>query len=239
MPTTTARPGPEPEEVAELKARAKHLPRQLRQLTGLDAALDALARGLGDIPRAIFTGMDIPRLDPANAIAAIARFEKLIDEALVAIERPNDLDRVGRGLAGALGFAAERPANASELLAPLARSMKTYRARDHDGSDAKAARGALQILMCALLGDTPSAFRVTEGDPRAIMVLRTAAMADAICSRTACVQLSAPTHRGFWIDPRVLVARSKDAVRRRLLGSAPSGAGPSTSGAEIGTGARR
>jgi len=106
MPTTTARPGPEPEEVAELKARAKHLPRQLRQLTGLDAALDALARGLGDIPRAIFTGMDIPRLDPANAIAAIARFEKLIDEALVAIERPNDLDRVGRGLAGALGFAA-------------------------------------------------------------------------------------------------------------------------------------
>jgi Family of unknown function (DUF6493) len=216
MPATSARPGPEPGEIAELKARAKHLPRQLRQLAGLDAAFDAFARGLGDIPRAVFTGMDIPRLDPANAMAAIATLEELIDEALVAIEHPHDLDRVERVLAGALGFAAERPANAAELLAPLARSLKAYRARDHDGSDAKAPRGALQILMCALLGDTPSGFRVAEGDPRAIMVLRTGAMADAICSRTACVQLSAPTHRGFWIDPRVLVARSKDAVRRGL-----------------------
>jgi Family of unknown function (DUF6493) len=122
MPTTSAQPGPEPGEIAELKARAKHLPRQLRQLAGLDAAFDALARGLGDIPRAIFTGMDIPRLDPANAMAAIATFEELIDEALVAIEHPHDLDRVERVLAGALGFAAERPANATELLAPLTRS---------------------------------------------------------------------------------------------------------------------
>ena len=67
--------------------------------------------------------MEIPRLDPANAIAAIATFEELIDEALVAIEHPQDLDRVERVLAGAVRFAAERPANAAELLAPLARSL--------------------------------------------------------------------------------------------------------------------
>lgn len=216
MPATDARSGPKPEEIGDLKARAKQLPRQLCQLAGLDVAFGALARNLGDIPRAVFTGMEVPRLDPANAIAAIATFEELIDEALVAIEHPHNLDRVERVLAGAVRFAAERPANAAELLAPLARSLKAYRARDHDGSDAKAPRGALQIVMCALLGDTPSGVLVTEGDPRAIMVLRTAAMAAAICSRTTCAQLSAPTHQGFWIDPRVLVARSKDTARRGL-----------------------
>jgi Family of unknown function (DUF6493) len=217
MPATEARSGPEPGEIAELKGRTKQLPRQLCQLAGLDGAFDALARGLGDIPRAIFTGMEIPRLDPANAIAAIATFEELIDEALVAIEHPHDLDRVERVLAGAVRFAAERPANAAEVLAPLARSMKHYRVRDHDGSDAKTPRGALQIVMCALLGDTPSGVQVAEGDPRAIMVLRTATMAEAICSRTTCIQLSVPTHQGFWIDARVLVARSKDAAGQGLL----------------------
>ena len=215
-PTTEAQPGLEAREIAELKAMAKQLPRELRQRAGLDAAFDALARGLGDIPRAVFTGMEIPRLDPANAVAAIATFEEVIDEALVAIEHPQDLDRVERVLAGAVRFAAEQPANAAELLTPLARSLKTYRARDPDGSGARAPRDALRIVMCALLGDTPSGFQVAEGDPRAIMVLRTAAMAEAIRSQTACVQLSAPTHQGFWIDPRVLMVRSKEAARQGL-----------------------
>jgi hypothetical protein len=71
--------------------------------------------------------------------------------------------------------------------------------------------------MCALLGDTPSGIQVANGDPRAIMVLRTATMAEAICSRTTCIQLSAPTHQGFWIDARVLVARSKDAAGQGVL----------------------
>jgi Family of unknown function (DUF6493) len=222
MPATDARALAEPREVAELKSAAKRLPRDLRQLAGLDAAFDAHARGLGDVPRAVFTGMEVPRLDRAKAITAITTFEGLIDEALVAIEHPHDLDRVERVLAGAVRFAADRPSNAAELLAPLARSLKRYRKRGHDGSDARAPLGSLRIVMCALLGDKLSGFWAAEGDPRAIMVLRTAAMAHAICARTTCTQLSAPTHQGFWIDPHVLVARSKDMARRGvpLLGIA-------------------
>jgi hypothetical protein len=209
-------------DIAELKAAARRLPRDLRRLAGVDAALDALASGLGDVPRAVFTGMDIPRLDPDKAIAPIATFEELVDEALAAIEHPRDLDRVERVLAGALRFAADRPGNAAELLAPLSKPLKRFREYGYDGSDALTPRGALQLVMCAFLDGTPCQVNVHENDPRAVLALRTVAMAHAICARTACVQLSAPTHRGFWIDPRVLVERSKEAAKNgvALLGIA-------------------
>jgi len=51
------------------------------------------------------------------------------------------------------------------------------------------------------------------------MVLRTDAMAKAIRARQRFTQLSAPTHRGFWIDPEILVERSRAAAAD---GPAPS-----------------
>src|SRR5262249_11135472 len=113
-------------ESASLAKRVKHLPANLVRLAGVDAALAALAGGACDIARAPFNGMDIPRLDPAKAIRPISTFEELVDQALVAIEHPNDLDRVETVLAGAVRFAADRPPDASRLLAPLGRSLKRF-----------------------------------------------------------------------------------------------------------------
>ena len=122
----------------------------------------------------------------------------------------------------ALRFAADRPGNATELLAPLARPLKRFREYGYDGSDALTPRGAVQLVMCAFIDGTPCAANVHENDPRAVIALRTVAMAHAICARTPCLQLSAPTHRCFWIDPRVLVERSKEAAKdgMALLGVA-------------------
>jgi Family of unknown function (DUF6493) len=213
-------------DIGELKAAAKRLPRDLRRLAGVDAALDALVRGLGDVPRTAFNGMDVPRLDADKAILPIATFEEVVDEALVAIEHPHDLDRVERVLAGALHFAAERPDNAGELLSPLAKALRRFhengREYGYDGADALTPRGALQLVMCAYLDGMPCECAIPDNDPRAAIALRTVAMAHAICARTACVELSAPTHRGFWIHPGVLVERSKQATKAgmALLGTA-------------------
>ncbi len=201
--------------IAELRARAERLPSDLRRLAGVDAALES---GGADIPRAAFTGMEIPRLDPAKAIVPIATFEELIDEALVAIEHSGDLDRVERVLAGALRFAVDRPADEAKLLAPLAKSLKRYRSKSHDGSDWATPRGALQIVLSAFVADEPREFAVVETDPRAVMVLRTTAMQRAIGGRATRIQLSAPTHQGHWIDPLVLVERSRAADAK---GAAP------------------
>src|SRR5262249_33220015 len=125
-------------------------------------------------------------------------------------------------LAGALRFAAERPDNATELLAPLARPLKRFRADGYDGAGALTPRGAVQLVMCALLDGTPRGCEVHEHDPRAALVLRTVAMACALCAGTARMPLSAPTHLGFWIDPGMLVDRSRQAAKdgMALLGIA-------------------
>ena len=102
-------------DASDLIVSAKSLPHHLRRLAGVDAALAALNAGATDIPRAEFTGMDIRRLDPAQAITPIATFAELVDEALVAVEHPDDLDRVERVLAGALRFAADRPKNEAQF----------------------------------------------------------------------------------------------------------------------------
>ena len=118
--------------------------------------------------------MDVPRLDPARLVSPIETFTELVDEALAAIEHPADLDRVERVLAGAVTFAADRPTDEASLIAPLARSLKRYAAGK--SSDWVTPRGSLQIVLSAFLGAMPPEFSAFDGDPRAVVALRTAAM---------------------------------------------------------------
>ena len=208
-------------DIAELKSRAAALPDDKRRRAGVDTALAALEAGALDIPRAEFTGMDVPRLNPAKAVTPVASFEELIDEALVAVEHPDDLDRVERVLAAALAFAADRPADEARLLAPLVKSLKRY--KDRGGVEWTTPRGALQIVLSAFYLEEPVDVSAFLNDPRAAIILRTTAMAQAIRARTPRRQLSAPTHTGHWIDPLVLVERSLGAAAKNtppLLGIA-------------------
>lgn len=200
------------QDTTELVADANRLPADLRHLAGIDAALAALEAGADDISAAPFNGMDVPRLDPASAIIPIATFEELIDEALVSIEHSGELDRVERVLAGALRFAAERPANEAELLAPLTRSLKRFNVNSYYGYDWLTPRGALQVVLSAFVANDTVDPLVTETDPCAVMVLRARAMAEAIATRQPRQQYSAPTHQGYWIDCRVLVERTRLAA---------------------------
>ncbi|MFZ4532222.1 MAG: DUF6493 family protein, partial [Alsobacter sp.] len=222
--TAEARPAPPAgggeSAVEPLKQAASALPDDLRRLAGVDAALSALETLADDVPRAVFDGMDVPRLAVENRVVPIATFEEFIDEALVAIEHPEDLDRVERVLAAALRFAADRPVDDTVLLSPLAKALRRYKPQQHSGGGCWATpRGALQIVLQAFTAASPIQFDVSETDPRAAMVLRTDAMAHAIRARQRFTQLSAPTHRGFWIDPEILVERSRAATAD---GPAPS-----------------
>jgi hypothetical protein len=207
VPAATASPSAVPcNEAATLAKRAKNLPPDLARLAGVDAALAALEGGACDIARAPFDGMDIPRLDPARRIVPISTFEGLVDHALAALEHPDDLDRVEAVLAGALRFAAGRPADASQLLGPLGRLLKRFQTLAHD--ELATPRGSLVIVLSALFDQETAQITIAEDDPQAVLVLRSDAMAAAIRDRRTCVQLSAPTHAGHWIDPVALVERS-------------------------------
>lgn len=198
---------PEPDNDAEkLKKWARDLPAEIRRLVGVDAALAALEGRSADIRRAPFDGMDIPRLDPLKRVKRIATFEDLANVALVALEHPDDLDSIEAILASALRFAADPPADALELLAPVARSLKRYHTTHI--SDLVTPRGSLLVVLSALLGQESGEIVISEDDPRAVLLLRSMAMAAAIRDRRCCLQLSEPTHAGHWIDPTALVERS-------------------------------
>ncbi|NNE22429.1 MAG: hypothetical protein HKN11_07435 [Rhizobiales bacterium] len=204
------------QDLDELVTRAQALPDRLRDLAGVNFALDEIKQLHGRIAAAPFNGMDVPRLDPAGAIAPVGTFEELIDEALVAIEHPSELDRVERVLAGAVLFAADRPANEKELLGPLARALKRFNPQSYQGLDWYTPRGALQIVLCAMLGETSDPVFADDEDPRSVMLLRTDAMASAILKRRLCTQFSAPTHNGCWIDSGMLVERTRNASKETL-----------------------
>jgi hypothetical protein len=194
------------DDAATLRHRAMSLPADLRRLAGVDKALAALNGEVADIARAPFNGMDIPRLDPAKRIEPIATFESLVDESLIAIEHPDDLDRVEKVLAGALRFAADRPSNARQLLAPLAKSLKRFRIASQ--GELATPRGSIFVVLSALLDDEPAQIAVGDDNPCAVILLRSMAMAAAIRGRQQIMQLSVPTHAGHWIDPLILVERS-------------------------------
>jgi hypothetical protein len=69
-------------------------------------------------------------------------------------------------------------------------------------------RGSLIVVLSALFEQETPQITIAEDDPRAVLVLRSQAMAAAVKDRRSCVQLSAPTHAGHWIDPIALVERS-------------------------------
>jgi hypothetical protein len=191
--TVEAAPASEPAAAAdldELASRAEKLPDDLRVLAGINLARQALEGNSDDVPIAPFNGMDVPRLDPAKVIEPIATFEEFVDQALVAIEHSGDLDLVERVLAGAVRFAADRPDNDKEL--------------------------ALQIVLGAILATPNKPLYADDEDPRAVMVLRTDAMAAAVHEHRRCNQFSTPTHAGCWIDPCVLVERTRDSSSQEL-----------------------
>lgn len=207
--------------IATLRQRAMALPADLRSLAGVDAALQAIDAGAFDVPRARFTGMDIPRLNPEKAIVPIESFEEFVDEALIVIERPMEIERVERALAAALRFSAHRPPDAAGLLAPLQLALRRFAPKRWDRSDWATPRGVLQITLEAFFDEFELAQAVIpKNDPGFVLLLRAQDMARAIRSTKTASQLSEPTHSGFWIDPLVAVRRSCAAEATPILGLA-------------------
>ena len=163
-----------------LIARARSLPDDLQELAGLSDIIAAAERGECELRSAGFNGMDIPRLDQAGRIVPIEDFTELVDEALIAAEHPEDLDRVERVLAGAIGFAGRVPGNASELLAPLQAPLKRFAGRSIWPADSITPRFALQNVLLALSGGQPEEFQAEVNDPTAVISLRTKSIVDAI-----------------------------------------------------------
>ncbi len=218
-------------EIKALKKRASQLPAEWRALAGVDRALAALQAGTLDFSAGEFDGTEFPRLRADWAIEPLATLDDLIDAALTAIENPDDYDRIEWVYDGVSRLCDQRPPDFERRTGPLLKRATQLLSRQWlipFVSDEPCA-DLLGVLLWWLVGECGTYARTRVNNRPAIElklgeVSRTTYMADEtglglglrqrareIAERAAKCQsvplLSAPSHRGGWIDPLVLARR--------------------------------
>ena len=186
-----------------LQTRAGTLDPALARLTGVDTALATVERGGGDPPAAPFAITDAPRLDPARRIEPVADLDELIALFARMIETDTDPDDLERLLDGVSRLADQAPIDFDSRTAPL-------RVRAVERIEfAPLVPSWLSILAISWVDRKDTCPGVNHWDQRISRLLtdRFRAVARRVASRRATTLLSAPTHHGGWIDPRVLIDR--------------------------------
>ena len=193
--------------------RAEALDSVLAERAGVLAALAAVRAGGGEIPVAPFGIKDAPRLDPDRKIMPVHDLDSSIALFARMIEKAHDGDDLERLLDGLARLSDQIPADFAARTAPL-------RARaDHLSQAAQHLRQQLSLLALGWIDGKPAGPRYLQSEHGLPLILtrRINAVAGWATHRHAARLLAAPTHRGGWIDPRVLA----DRLRVRIAGPAP------------------
>jgi hypothetical protein len=155
----------------------------------------------------------VSRTDSSRAIAPIASFDELLDRAAAILETPDDPDAVERLLAGLCALCDQRPPDFERRIGPLAqratKKLTSWQSNPH--SDPSLERNLAVVILCwaaeqnvfvaapHLVGD--------HSEPYAFIFRRLVAVGDQIAKKKTLPLLSAPTHRGGWIEASTLVQR--------------------------------
>lgn len=151
-------------------------------------------------------------IDPAREVPALTSIEALVDVAVSVLETGEPADDVERVLDAVGRLAGDRSDPVARLTAPIARRARTILARRDSspftGFDPRADVAA--VLLAWATGElvAPGAVHGSV-DPGAGVFLSARAheVATGAASGSPFVGVAAPTHRGGWIDPAVLVRR--------------------------------
>lgn len=201
----------------------------MRQLLGIDALVDNVQQQRFEIPAASFDGTDIPRLDPQQRLTPIDNLDDLIDICARVVEDGSRVDDAELAMDALARLCGQKPEDFEKRVAPLLKRVRQQLRRHAAPFIGFGPSYDLCGLIYAWLtgtvirGKQPSrgscsfSFEFegkkhawhTRSHQKAIGHLsrRSLALAETLATREPTVLLSAPTHSGGWIDPRVLVER--------------------------------
>jgi Family of unknown function (DUF6493) len=197
----------------DLLQRAKKIEPALARLAGVEQAVAALQAGSAHIPAAEFTAFDIPHLRAESALAPIEDLDELIDRFAAVLEDPGAPEDIESVLDGVSRLCDRRPDDFTRRTGPLSKRAHTLLKRRWGG--AFRGTGPLPDL-CGLAiawitGELPppTGQRLADETMTVLNFLTRRVLAIAERARKAIAEplLAAPTHRGAWIDPLVLVER--------------------------------
>lgn len=203
--------------------------RSLAEFCGVPQLLDLIDKKEG-LPEAVkFDQFDIPQLNDADALRPIENHESLIDNLLYVIEHPEDIDQVERSI----NAMARLPANENDDFSTLSKPLEKRTIQILKRNPERASYVVILLLVLAWLNDNqvkdygnvkPSQnLRQLAGDSKfysrafTLLMSRFASIGACLARRKSTDLLSTPTHKGGWIDPRVLVKKvnSLDTKRDR------------------------
>lgn len=187
----------------ELRAAGAELPAELRELAGVEAALELTQVGSLALPPLDLRDLRIPRLDPTARLQPVRDLDELLQLYLQVLENEAPPDDVERVLDGVSRLCAERPTQWEARVAPLRKRAETL---------AERARTSLRLDLCGLarawlsgeVTDPPTKQRANLSN---FLSTRVLAISVRAAHRQAGPLLGAPTHAGGWIAPEILVER--------------------------------
>jgi hypothetical protein len=189
----------------ELLERASVFDPRLSERAGVTAAVEVLKQGGGEVPAVDFDEMEVPRLDPVRAIVPLTDLDELIELFSAVLEDPRNADDLERVLDGVSRLCDRVPDDFAARTGPL-------RARAEHLEPKQDLPNLVKPLFGLALGwitGRPHDVRYADlkGYLIGVFARRALAIARRAVERQAAPLLSAPTHLGGWIDPRVLVER--------------------------------
>lgn len=228
-------------DAIELRRRAAALPPGIRESLKIDALLAALDSGTADVAAVEIDPMKIPRLLPARRITPIETVDELLDSAGHVVENRDDADEFERVLDGVSRLCGERSADFESRSGPLRKRVRDVLNGLYSapflgfgpGLDLCAIlhawltgevmqavkKGQYQYnenidVYVHSFGKRPAKFYVSRYPSVAMFQsLRWLELAQRCAERRALPLLSAPTHRGGWIDPTILAERALTRAR--------------------------
>lgn len=205
------------------------LPAGLRELFAVDELMEPPDPNAWALPAARFDGTDLPRLSNREPLQPVGSLDELLDLCAQGLEDTLGPDDVERALDGMARLGTERPEDFDRRVGPVAKRAHTVLERltpfVGDGPPADLAG----ILVAWLAGDPPTLTVEPRGShERARVKLagteheqyagrvnktigflsrRALAVARMVGAGVSRPLLALPTHRGGFVDPRVLVER--------------------------------
>lgn len=179
----------------------------LRELAGVSEGERAAKKG-SLLPAVSLLGERMaPRLDPSAKLRAVETVDELFEAVSRALEDREDPMLEELMLDGAARFGSPLSALPTERVKPL-------RKRARSVANRRWAEDASHFVAQWLEGERYDDAekkrhgKVEHARPESVFVRRRAYVLDGLIAGKKPVLLATPTHRGGWIDPRVLVARA-------------------------------
>jgi hypothetical protein len=198
---------PAPMKIAsadELYARASALDKTLRALARIDDSVEATKKKMRLDAPVLLDTLEFPRLNPDTAVKPIANLDDLVYMFTKVWSGKSDAMELEAVLDGVSRLCHERPPDFQQKTDVLRqKAQKVTEELLGFGWN----KSLAHLASCWLGESTGYSAPAVAAEPGSFFIRRGLAVAKRAASKQPAPLLAAPTHKGGWIDPEVLVKR--------------------------------